>query len=348
MRVCMIVNNVNTEQNRYTTTLLAQKMHNRKHDVFYIGVDDLIYHPEGHVGGMAVRANDKTFRTTSSYLENLKSNSENKTKVTSKDIDIILLRNDPAEESKTRPWARVASIAFGQLAIDGGTIVLNDANGLSHALNKIYMQQFPKEIWPETLISRDKKDIQAFFESHKKNIIVKPLFGSGGRSVFQVSDSNAKNLNQMIEAIGQEGYVVAQEFLPESEKGDTRLFLMNGELLKWKGKYAALRRQNALNDIRSNLHAGGEAKPAEVTEEMLKIVELVRPNLIRDGMFFVGLDIIGSKLIEINVFSPGGLFSACSFADRDFTEPYIQALEHKLYLKSIYKEKISNCRLATL
>ena len=348
MKVCMVVNNIQTEEVPFTTTLLAQKMHNRKHEVFYIGLDNLSHFSEGLTGGHAVKADKKTFRTTGSYLESLKKNSKKKEKITSQDMDIFLLRNDPAEEDKTRAWARVAGISFGQLAIEENVMVLNDANGLSHALNKIYFQQFPEEVRPKSIITRNKDEIKEFFLANNKNIVVKPLFGSGGRSVFLVSENNVKNLNQMIEAIGQDGYIVAQEYIPESVEGDTRVFLMNGNILEHKGKCAAIQRKNANNDIRSNLHAGGEAKPAVITNEVKKIAEMVRPNLIRDGMFLVGLDIIGSKLIEVNVFSPGGLYSACKFADRDFTIPLIESLEHKLFLKSLYGKRITNQQLATL
>lgn len=348
MKVCMVVNNISTEREPYTTTVLAHKMHNRQHEVFYIGIEDLAYYPEGCAGGRAVKADNKKFRTRSSYLENLKANVDKKEKLLFRDIDIVLLRNDPAEEDKTRAWARVAGISFGQMAIEEGVIVLNDANGLSHALNKIYFQQFPKEVRPETIITRSYKEINEFFLENNKNIVVKPLFGSGGRSVFQVNEDNVKNLKQMIEAIGQEGYVVAQQFIPESVKGDTRVFMMNGKILQYKGKYAAVQRTTAADDIRSNLHAGGEANPAVITDEIIKITEQVSPNLIRDGMFFVGLDIIGSKLVEVNVFSAGGLLSASKFADVDFTEHIIQSLEHKVYLKSLYQEKITNRMLATM
>lgn len=348
MKICIIVNDIGTEQERYTTTLLAQKMHNQKHDVYYIGIEDLAHYSEGFIGGMAVQADSKSFRTTSSYLESLQENKKNKQKITSSDIDILLLRNDPAEEDKTKAWARVAGISFGQMAIEEGVIVLNDANGLSHALNKMYFQQFPKEVRPETLISRDKKEIFDFFQKNKKNIVLKPLFGSGGKNVFQVNENNVNNLNQMIEAIWNDGFVVAQEYLPGSERGDTRLFMMNGQVLQYKGKYAALRRENATGDIRSNLHAGGSVKPAVITEEILKIASLVRPNLVRDGMFFVGLDIIGSKLIEVNVFSPGGLYSACDLTDVDFSKYVIESLEHKVYLRNLYSGKLNNNLLATL
>lgn len=344
----MIVNNVMTEREPYTTTVLAHKMHNLMHEVYYMGIEDLSYYPEGHAGGRAVMADKKKFRNRGSYLESLKANVPDKERLLFKDIDIVMLRNDPAEEDKTRAWARVAGISFGQMAIEEGVIVLNDANGLSHALNKIYFQQFPKEVRPETLISRNYKEINDFFLANKKNIVVKPLFGSGGRSVFQVKDDNIKNLKQMIEAIGQEGYVVAQEHVAESVEGDTRVFMMNGSILKHKGKYAAVKRITAADDIRSNLHAGGEAKPAVITDEILKIAEIVRPNLIRDGMFFVGLDIIGSKLIEVNVFSAGGLLSASKFTDVAFSEHIIETLEHKVYLKNLYNGNITNRQIATM
>ncbi len=344
----MIVNNIRTEGEHYATTLLAQKMHNRKHDVFYLSVEDLSYTAGGLTGGKAVKAGARTFRSTGSYLENLKESISEREHVTSKDIDIFMLRNDPAEEDKTRAWARVSPISFGQLAVTEGSIVLNDPAGLSNGLSKTYILQFPKEIQAKTLISRDRNEIVDFFKSSGKNIILKPLFGSGGRSVFQVNENNFNNLNQMIEAISQEGYIVAQEFVPESEQGDTRIFMINGRILQHKGKYAAIRRKNANGDIRSNLHAGGKAKLAVITEDMLKIAEMVRPNLVRDGMFFVGLDIIGSKLIEVNVYSPGGLFSASHLNEVDFTEPFIDSLEHKVYLKNLYLGKITNRDIATL
>jgi len=348
MRICMVVNNIKTEGDHYTTTLLAQKLHNRKHEVFYIGVEDLSYYSEGRVGGRAVQADPKTYRTTSSYLEAVKSNYTKKQKITTADLDILFLRNDPAEEDKSRAWARVAGISFGQMAIEDGVIVLNDAYGLSRALNKMYFQQFPKEVRPETLISRNKMEINEFFHENGENIILKPLFGSGGKSVFQVNKDNIKNLNQMIEAISNDGYVVAQEYLPESEKGDTRVYLMNGSMMLYKGKYAALQRVNPSGDIRSNLHVGGTARPAVITDEIIRIASMVRPYLIRDGMFFAGLDIIGPKLIEINVFSPGGFYSACRLENTDFTELIIQSLQHKIYLKSLYQGKLSNNLLAIL
>ena len=118
------------------------------------------------------------------------------------------------------------------------------------------------------------------------------------------------NLEEIFEAVSRDGYVIAQEYLPAAAEGDTRLFLMNGMPLRHKGKYAAFRRVRTGDDIRSNIHAGGRLRRAELDDTMFQLAEMVRPRLVEDGMFLVGLDIVGDKLMEINVFSPGGLGSA--------------------------------------
>ena len=100
---------------------------------------------------------------------------------------------------------------------------------------------------------------------------------------------------------------------PAAHEGDTRLFMMNGAPLRYKGKYAAFRRLRSGDDMRSNIHAGGKLRQAEITNQHLQLAEIVRPKLVQDGMFLVGLDIVGDKLMEINVFSPGGLGSAQMF-----------------------------------
>ena len=110
--------------------------------------------------------------------------------------------------------------------------------------------------------------------------MLKPLRGSGGQSVFVVGSEKASNLNQMIEAISRDGYVIAQAYVPAAKDGDIRFFLMNGVPLMHKGKYAAFRRTSASDDVRSNIHAGGSASKAEIGETELMVAELVRPKLV--------------------------------------------------------------------
>jgi glutathione synthase len=152
----------------------------------------------------------------------------------------------------------------------------------------------------------------------------------------------------MIEALTRDGYVIAQEYLPAAADGDTRLFIMNGRPLRYKGKYAAFRRVRSGDDMRSNIHAGGKLRPAQVTDDHLRIAEIVRPKLVLDGMFLVGLDIVGDKLMEINVFSPGGLGSAQKFEKVNFTHAVLEALESKVGYMGFYRRNFDNVEMATL
>jgi glutathione synthase len=259
-----------------------------------------------------------------------------------------MLRNDPAADAAARPWAQTAALLFAQAAARRGVIVLNDPHNLADASNKLYFQLFPEEVRPRTLITRDREDIRQFFEEQNHSMILKPLQGSGGQSVFLVNPDDIANLNQMVEAISRDGYVVAQEYLPAAAEGDIRLFVMNGEPLQQKGKYAAFRRISSSGDLRSNLHAGGKLARAEINDKVLRVAEIVRPKLIQDGMFLVGLDIVGDKLMEVNVFSPGGLGSAQKLERTDFTHAVIHAIERKVQYRAYCQGKIENRTIATL
>jgi glutathione synthase len=348
MRIGFIVNDIKTEEPNYTTTFLAHKMHNLGHEVYEMGVGELAYYPDGYMGAHARRVPAGKCRTCQTYLDALQSDKAIVDKIKAPDLDVLMLRNDPASEKDGRDWARNAGIVFGQLALQHGVIVLNDPNSLSDAINKMYFQHFPEAVRPLTLITRDREEIREFFAELNGNMILKPLQGSGGANVFLVRKDDATNLNQMIEAITRDGYVIAQEYLPKAAEGDIRLFVVNGEALKHKGKYAALKRISKKGDVRNNMHAGGSVEKAEVTDEMLELVELVRPKLINDGMFMVGLDIVGNKLMEINVFSPGGLHTCSKLEGVDFSEAVVEALERKVHHKQTYQAEVTNRTIAVI
>ena len=259
-----------------------------------------------------------------------------------------MLRNDPSSDAVKRPWAQSAGIIFGRMTIRHGVIVLNDPNGLAKATNKLYLQYFPEEVRPGTLITRNRDEIKVFAKDHGGTIVLKPLQGSGGQGVFLVRPDDMPNLNQMIDAISRDGYVIAQEYLPAAAEGDIRLFLMNGAPLRYKGKFAAFRRVRSGDDMRSNVHAGGKIQRAVITDDIIRVAEIVRPKLVADGMFLVGLDIVKDKLMEINVFSPGGLGSAQKFEGVNFSHAVIHALERKVQYSCYYQRKFENVDMATL
>jgi glutathione synthase len=211
----------------------------------------------------------------------------------------------------------------------------------------LYLQTFPESVRPRTLVTRRLARVEKFLES-EGTIILKPLQGSGGAGVFIVRSPDDDNLQGIFESIRRDGYVVAQQYLPAAADGDVRLFLMNGVPLRYRGKYAAVRRVRTGDDIRSNIHAGGRLRAARVNDAMLQLADIVRPRLVEDGMFLVGLDIVGDKLMEINVFSPGGLGSAEMFEKVPFTQAVLEALQRKVEYMKHYRRNFSNVEMATL
>jgi glutathione synthase len=348
MRIGFVVNSIETESPAYTTTRLAMAAVNRGHESWLIGTGDMAFDPDDYVRARARAAPKTKYKTTKAYLDELRGPRANVQRITVDDLDVILLRSDPAEDKGRRGWAQMAGILFGRAALRRGVIVLNDPISLALAMNKMYFQLFPEEVRPATLITRDRDEIKAFAREYGGDIVIKPLQGSGGQGVFLVRKNELGNLNQMIEAVNRDGYVVAQEYLKDAAEGDTRLFVMNGEALRFKGKYAAFRRLRAEDDIRSNIHAGGTKERAVIDERALRIVEIVRPKLVADGMFLVGLDIVGDKLMEINVFSPGGLGSAQSLEGVNFATAVILALERKVRYMGFYQRNFNNIDMATL
>ncbi len=348
MRIGFVVNDVETERAEYTTTRLAYTAVGMGHESWMIGVGDFAYDTDGQIRARARGAPKKKYADGESYLEALQGKDAKRERLTLSDIDVLMLRNDPSEDAIERPWAQQAGIIFGKRARQRGLLVLNDPDGLSSAANKMYFQDFPEQVRPRTIITRDRADIKAFLKAEKGTIVLKPLTGSGGQSVFLVKPEDASNLNQMIDAIVRDGYVIAQEYLPAAAKGDTRLFMMNGAPFEYEGKFAAFRRLRSSGDMRSNISAGGKLAKATITDAALELADLVRPKLVMDGMFLVGLDIVGDKLMEINVFSPGGLGSAQQYEGVNFAKGVIESLERKVDYAAHYRRGSDNRVIATL
>jgi len=346
MKIAFIINDHQTEKPNYTTPGLGYAAYKRGHDVYFIGVGELAYASKGHLSVRCKTVRDKKFNTQETFFKGVQK--EDFTRISSKDLDVLFLRNNPADEINERHWAQNAAFIFGEIAMTNGVIVLNHPNSLAGAVNKMYFQHFPEILRPKTIISRDHDEIKAFFKSQKQKMIMKPLQGSGGTNVFMMDKQNEHNLSQTIDAICRDGFVIAQEYLTEATKGDTRLFLMNGEPLQVNGKYAMMQRVNASGDIRSNIHAGGKPELVKMTDQIMELADIVKPKLVQDGMFLVGIDIVGDKLMEINVFSPGGLNVMGQMYDVDFNTPVIEAIEKKVYYKSMYNDYLFNSRLATL
>ncbi|WP_426320701.1 glutathione synthetase [Microbacterium sp. E-13] len=346
MRIGFVVNDIATEQPVYTTTRLAMRAAALGHDVSVMGLRDFGYEPDGSLSAIAAATPaGKRYRSLDRYLDDVQSTTRQRTQLG--DFDVLMLRADPAAEAGESAWASTAGLAFGRLIAETGVLVVNDPRSLSDAMSKAYFQHFPEIVRPRTLISRDEERVREFIDELGGRAVLKPLQGSGGSGVFLVDLQQERNIAQIVEAIARDGYVVAQEYLPAAAEGDVRMFVMNGRPLEIDGVYAAFRRRPGETDVRSNMSVGGTAEAVKVTDDMLQLVDAVRPKLLIDGMFLVGLDIAGDKLMEVNVFSPGGLGSCQALYDVDFTTAVIEDLERKTWMRAHYGSELPNVQLAT-
>ena len=277
MRIGFVVNDVLTEKPTYTTTRLAMHATAMGHEAYLMGLGDFAYLPDGSLSARVRGGADKSYRSLERYLDDVQK-PEQEQHLPLGEFDVVMLRADPADDASQAPWANNAGVAFGQLMVSTGVLVVNDPGHLAYALSKAYFQHFPEAVRPRTLISRDEEQISDFVAELGGKAVFKPLQGSGGSGVFLVDINESPNVNQIIEAIARDGYVVAQEYLEEAKNGDIRMFVMNGRPLEVDGKIAAFRRRSTTKDLRSNMSAGGKAEAVNVTDEMLHMVELVRPK----------------------------------------------------------------------
>jgi glutathione synthase len=209
------------------------------------------------------------------------------------EMRVILMRRDPPLDSQYLYDTHVLSLAQAQ-----GALVVNDPQGLRDMNEKLFALHFPQCI-PPSRVSRDAQDLRAFVQ-REREAVLKPLDGMGGRSIFRAR-ADDENLKVILETLTQGGsqLALAQRYIPEIRQGDKRILLVDGEPVPY-----ALARIPAADDFRGNLAAGGRGEGRPLTERDRWIAAQVGPELKRRGMLFVGLDVIGGWLTEINVTSP--------------------------------------------
>ncbi len=209
------------------------------------------------------------------------------------ELDLILMRKDPPFDMEY-----VQSTYILERARDAGALVVNNPQGLRDANEKLFTAWFPQCCAP-TLVARNPARMRAFIDEHRQ-VVVKPLDGMGGASVFR-SHHDDPNRNVILETLtaGGRRYAMIQKFIPQIEAGDKRILMIDGEPVPW-----ALARIPAAGDFRGNLVSGGTGQGAELTDRDRWIAGQVGPELRKRGLVFVGLDVIGEWLTEINVTSP--------------------------------------------
>ncbi|MCD7058469.1 glutathione synthase [Pelagibacterium xiamenense] len=232
------------------------------------------------------------------------------------DFDVVLLRQDPPFDMNYITTTHMLE------RIHPETLVVNHPGEVRNAPEKILVTQFP-ELMPDTLITRDREEIRAFREEFG-DIIVKPLFGNGGAGVFRIQpgDENLASLLELFETNFREPFMI-QRYLPEVRKGDKRIILVDGEPV------AGLNRVPAEGEARSNMHVGGRPELSELTDREREICAAIGPELKKRDLIFVGIDVIGGYLTEINVTSPTGIREVKRFGGPDIAVCVWDAIERR-------------------
>ena len=232
------------------------------------------------------------------------------------DFDVVLMRQDP-------PFHMGYITATHLLErIHPKTLVANNPAEVRNAPEKIFVTEFP-DLMPETLITRSRDDIRAFREEFG-DIIIKPLYGNGGAGVFRIQegDQNLSSLLEMFEATWPEPFI-AQRYLKEVRAGDKRIILIDGEPV------GAINRVPSEDEARSNMHVGGRAEAIDMTDREREICARIGPELKRRGFIFVGIDVIGDVMTEINVTSPTGIREVKKFGGADIAALFWDACESR-------------------
>ena len=235
------------------------------------------------------------------------------------DLDVILMRKDPPFDTEF-----IYATYMLERAEDEGTLIVNKPQSLRDANEKLFTSWFADFI-PPTLVTRSDAQIRKFYEEHQ-DIILKPLDGMGGSSIFRVKQGDP-NLGVIIETLTQHGecYAMIQAFIPDISNGDKRILIVDGEPMPY-----CLARIPAKGETRGNLAAGGRGEARPLTEADWKIANAIGPKLKEKGLIFVGLDVIGECVTEINVTSPTCIKEIEAAYDVNITGALFDAIEKRI------------------
>jgi glutathione synthase len=270
-----------------TTFVLMLEAQRRGHEIYYMGLDDLFVRagtPYGRYRRIRLARATPHYRLDkvgSSALE---------------DFDVILMRKDPPFDMKFFFSTHLLSLVNAEKCF-----VMNSPKGLREANEKLYALRFPEQI-PQTIVTGDIRRLKEFMAELGGEMIIKPLDGCGGSGVFYLNEQD-RNTNSILEAAteNEQKLIMGQRYLPEIRQGDKRIIVLNGEPL------GAVLRVPLASETRGNIHVGGQCVKTDLTTRELEICEALSPLLSADGLFFVGLDVIGGFLTEVNVTSPTGI-----------------------------------------
>lgn len=277
----------NFDPQHETTSFLMQELCTRHHEVWHFELKDLfLQNTEPHC-----LATQLSVTKSANQFAHQKLNSST---IALQDFDAVFLRKDPPVDLNF-----IDHLSILELAADK-TKLINHPTWVKHANEKLFTFHF-KDLTPRTLVSQNNKQL-AEFVRHEKTAILKPLNLAGGRGVMLVESKNP-SLSSIIDILTERGtrYIMAQQYLPEASEGDKRILLLDGDVL------GAFLRVPSADDFRGNLHSGATLHKTTITKRDQEIIKIIAPTLKKMGLVFVGIDLIGGYVTEINSTSPMGI-----------------------------------------
>ncbi len=288
---------------------LAEEAQARGHELFFYGPDQLAYQ-EGRITARGQDMKVQRVAGDPAILGPLR-------EVDLVGFDVIWLRQDPPFDMHYITATHLLDRLAGQV------LVVNDSFWVRNYPEKLLVLDFP-DLTPPTTIARDLTTIKAFKDKHR-DVILKPLYGNGGAGVFRLdqNDRNLASLHELFTGFSREPLIV-QKFLPDVSAGDKRVILVDGEPV------GAINRVPAKGEVRSNMHVGGHPEKVGLTRRDHEICEAIGPLLREKGQVFVGIDVIGDYLTEINVTSPTGIQELERFDGGNIAGKIWDAIEARL------------------
>lgn len=308
MKIAFVVGDPWRLRETHSTVHLAHAALGRGHDVAFVRAGDLSLQ-EATARSPAIPARVRPDSTRRAFVEAVWDASERPFLVDLLQSDLILLRFNPFRRSTSAEEALRATPLDLAACLQGrGVTVLNDPQGLRASASKATLLELPGDVRPRSVISRDPAVLGEFIERLEGDVVLKPLCGAGGLGVFRFPRQDRGNIDAAVELLAARGYVMAQEFVREAGDGDRRLLLVDGEPLRIARRAAIYRRTPSVpGSFRGNLRAGGRPAEAAIGAGDTRLLESLGPFLRRRGIALAAVDIAGDRILDVNVFSPGGV-----------------------------------------